>query len=149
MSASGRVAIALAARLGDVMELTDAQYERIAPLLPKPRGKLTIPERQVLNALLYPAEQACKWRALPERFGPWHALYMRLNRWAKAGVLAELPQELSAELNWNALSLDSTMIKLHPDATGAPGKGGARRSDVRAAVGRPSSTPWSPTSARC
>ena len=33
------------------MELTDAQYERIAPLLPKPRGSLNIPHRQALNAL--------------------------------------------------------------------------------------------------
>ena len=144
--------MALAARLGDLMELIDAQYERIAPLLPKPRGKLTIPERQVLNALLYLAEQDCKWRALPERFGPWHTIYMRLNRWAKAGVLArvlaELQQELLTELNWDALSLDSTIIKLHSDATGAPNKGGAKRSVVRAGAGRPSSTPWSPTSAR-
>ena len=60
VSASGRVGAALAARLGDVMELTDAQYARIAPLLPKPRGKLTIPERQVLNALFYLAEHGCK-----------------------------------------------------------------------------------------
>ena len=153
VSASGRVGAALAARLGDVMELTDAQYARIAPLLPKPRGKLTIPERQVLNALFYLAEHGCKWRGLPERFGPWHTIYMRLNRWAKAGVLArvlaELPQELLAELNWDALCLDSTIIKLHPDAAGAPRKGGAKRSAGRAGRGgRPSSTPWSPTSAR-
>ena len=141
----------LAAGAGELMELTDAQYERVAPLLPKPRGKLTIPERQVLNALLYIAEHGCKWRGLPERFGHWHTIYMRLNRWAKAGVLArvlaELQQELLAELDWDTLCLDSTIIKLHPDAAGAPQKGGARRSDARAAVGRPSSTCWSWTSA--
>ena len=142
---------ALAARLGDVMELTDAQYARIAPLLSKPRGMVTISERQVLNALCYLAEHGCKWRGLPERVGPWHTVYMRLNRWAKAGVparvLAELQQELLAELNWDALCLDSTIIKLHPDAAGASRHRGAKRSAVRAGVGRPSSTPWSPTSA--
>ena len=33
------------------MRLTDAQYERVAPLLSLPRGKLTVPQRQVLDAL--------------------------------------------------------------------------------------------------
>ena len=47
------------------MELTDARHERIAPLLPKPRGSLTIPHRQALNALLYVAKEGCTWRGLP------------------------------------------------------------------------------------
>ena len=84
-SASGRLGTALAARLGDVMELTDAQDTRIARVLSKPRGAVAIPERQVRNALCYLAEHGCKWRSLPERFGPWHTVCMRLNRWAKAG----------------------------------------------------------------
>ncbi len=39
------------------MKLTDAQYERVAPLLPLPRGKLTVPQRQVLDALRYMAKE--------------------------------------------------------------------------------------------
>ena len=42
------------------MELTDAQYERIAPLLPKARGSLKIPHRQALNTLLQ-AEPSEGW----------------------------------------------------------------------------------------
>ena len=127
------------------MELSDEQYERIAPLLPRVRGNTRLSQRQVLNGLLYMAEQGCKWRALPERFGPWHTVYMRLNRWAKAGVLERVFEALLAEQaaarQWDALSLDSTIIKLHPDATGARRRGGARRSAAPAAAGRPSSTP--------
>lgn len=96
------------------MELTDAQYERIAPLLPKPRGTLTTPGRQVLNALLYRAEHGCSWRGLPDRFGHWHRIYKRLDRWSKSGVLAqvlaELQQELAPELYRRALSLGSLDI---------------------------------------
>ena len=73
--------------LGDQMTLTDAQYERVAPLLPTPRGKLTIPQRQVLDALFYIAKEGCTWPGLPDEFGHWRTFYMRLNRWAKAGVL--------------------------------------------------------------
>ena len=79
------------------MELTDAQYERIAPYLPQPSGHTKLPHRQVLNALLYVAEQGCKWRALPESFGPWHTVYQRLNRWAKRGVLERVFAELQRD----------------------------------------------------
>ena len=134
------------------MELSDAQYERIAPLLPKPRGSLSIPHRQALNALLYVAKEGCSWRGLPEHFGNWHTVYVRLNRWAKRGVLervlGELQRDHVGSLTLETLSLDSTIIKLHADGSGARRKGGARRSGARAAAGRPSSTPWSPTNAR-
>lgn len=51
------------------------------------RGNVSIPNLQVLNAILYVAEHGCKWRGLPKRFGNWHTIYTRMNRWAKAGVL--------------------------------------------------------------
>ncbi len=57
------------------LELTDAQYERIAPLLPKQRGNVSLSNLRVLNAILYVAEHGCKWRGLPERFGNWHTIY--------------------------------------------------------------------------
>ena len=120
------------------MRLTDAQYERIAPLLSTPRGKLTVPQRQVMDALFYIAKEGCTWRGLPPEFGPWHPIYMRLNRWAKAGVLervvTELQRDRLAGLELDALSLDSTIIQLHADGTGALRKRGARRSAARAAA---------------
>lgn len=119
------------------MRLADAQYERVAPLLPLPRGKLTVPQRQVLDALFYIAKAGCTWRALPTEFGPWHTIYMRLNRWAKAGVLARVLSELQrdqlAALELDALCLDSTIIKRHADGAGALRNRGARRSAVRGA----------------
>ena len=119
------------------MELTDAQYERIAPLLPKPRGSLTIPHRQALNALLYVGKEGCTWRGLPPRFGNWHTVYVRVNRWAKRGVLERVWRELQgdqgAARHLEALSLDSTIIKLHAAGSGAPRKRGGKRSAARGA----------------
>ena len=106
-------------------------------MLPLPRGKLTVPQRQVLDALFYIAKEGCTWRALPTEFGPWHTIYMRLNRWAKADVLARVVSELQrdqlAPLELDALCLDSTIIKLHAYGAGALRKRGARRSAVRGA----------------
>ena len=59
------------------MELTETQYARIAPCLPRQRGNVSMPNLQVLNAILYVAEQGCKWRGLPKRFGNWHTIYTR------------------------------------------------------------------------
>ena len=50
-----------------VMEISPEQYERIAPYLPVQRGNVSIPNLQVLNAILYVAEHGCKWRGLPPR----------------------------------------------------------------------------------
>ena len=36
------------------MEITEAQYARIAPHLPVQRGNVSLSNQQVLNAILYP-----------------------------------------------------------------------------------------------
>src|SRR5579863_3462934 len=105
------------------MEITEEQYARIKDSLPVQRGNVSLPNLQFLNAVLFVAEQGCKWRGLPRRFGNWHTIYTRMNRWSKAGVLARLFEHLQREqiirIKIEAVSLDSTMIKVHPDGTGA------------------------------
>lgn len=75
------------------------------------------------RAILYVAEHGCKWRGLPKRFGNWHTIYTRMNRWTKAGVLDRMFEELQraqvVRIRIEAVSLDSTSIKVHPDGTGA------------------------------
>ena len=56
------------------MEITEAQYQRIAHCLPVQRGNVRLTNRQVLNAILYVAEHGCKWRGLPAQFGKWHTV---------------------------------------------------------------------------
>jgi transposase len=105
------------------MEITEEQYARIKDSLPVQRGNVTLNNLQVLNAILYVAEQGCKWRGLPKRFGRWHTIYTRMNRWAKSGVLDRVFEKLQAEqivrIKIEAFLLDSTSVKVHPDGTGA------------------------------
>ena len=105
------------------MELTESQYQLIQPFLPRQRGNVSLTNLQVLNAILYVAEQGCKWRGLPQSFGKWHTIYTRMNRWAKSGVLdrvfAALQQRQIIQVRVEAVSLDSTAVKVHPDGTGA------------------------------
>ena len=123
------------------MEITEEQYQRIAGCLPRQRGNVSLSNLQVLNAILYVAEHGCKWRGLPKRFGNWHTIYTRMNRWSKAGVLdrlfARLQQEQLVRIKIEALGLDSTSVKVHPDGTGALKKTALRPSASPAAAGPP------------
>ena len=110
------------------MELTREQFSLIEPLLPVQRGNVNHDNFKVVNGILYIAEQGCKWRALPPRFGNWHTIYTRMNRWAKSGVLDRVFEELQRKhvimVRIEAVSLDSTSVKVHPDGTGALKKRG-------------------------
>src|SRR5688572_32864682 len=114
------------------MEINAAQFSRIEPFLPVQRGNVSLSNLQVVNAILYVAENGCKWRALPKRFGNWHTIYTRMNRWAKAGVLDRVFDKLQAEqlihITLDSVSLDSTIVKVHPDGTGALKKTAHKRS---------------------
>ncbi len=116
------------------MEITEAQYRRIEACLPRQRGNVSLSNLQVLNAILFVAEHGCKWRGLPKRFGNWHTIYTRMNRWSKAGVLdrlfAKLQEEQIVRIKIEAVSLDSTTVKVHPDGTGALKKTAPRPSAV-------------------
>ena len=107
-------------------EISEAQYELIRPYLPVQRGNVRISNLTMINAVLYVAENGCKWRALPPAFGNWHTIYTRLRRWTEAGVLdrvfAALQEHRLIRIRVECLGLDSTSVKVHPDGTGAPKK---------------------------
>src|SRR5271169_4358752 len=110
------------------MEITAAQYQRIKDCFPRQRGNVSLSHLQVINAILYVAEQGCKWRGLPARFGNWHTIYVRMNRWAKNGVLDRVFEKLQLEqivrIKIEAFALDSTSVKVHPGWHGGVKKNG-------------------------
>lgn len=128
-------------RQSEAVEITEEQYRRIEDCLPRQRGNVSMSNLQVINAILHVAEQGCKWRGLPKRLGNWHTIYMRMNRWSKAGVLdrvfTRLQQEQIIQIKLEAVSLDSTSIKVHPDGTGALKKTAHRPSENHEEAGQP------------
>jgi transposase len=79
------------------MGIPAEQYQKIKGSPPIQRGNVKIHNLQVLNAILYVAEQGCKWRGLPSRFGNWHSICTRMNRWDKSGVLDRVFETLQTE----------------------------------------------------
>jgi transposase len=118
-------------------ELTDAQWARLAPLLPpqKPAtGRPARDHRQMLNAMLWLHATGAQWRDLPERYGPWQSVATRFYRWVQAGVwdaiLAALQRQGDAagRLDWSAHFVDGTVIRAHQHAAGARrARGGAQQ----------------------
>lgn len=114
------------------MELNEQQYDKIAKYLPRQRGNVSMSNLQLVNAILYVTENGCKWRALPKSYGNWHTVYTRMNRWSKNGVLQHLFEALQQEnvirIKMEAVCLDSTSIKVHPNGTGALKKAASKES---------------------
>jgi transposase len=131
--------------------ISDALWDELAPLVT--RAKRTkagsppdLPDRQFLEALLFLADSGCKWRQLPERYGAWDAVYNRYRRWLAAGIFermfADLP-DLGPPLDGvRRVFVDSTVIRAHASAAGAPAKKGgkpSKRSGVPVEAFRPKS----------
>ena len=74
-------------------------------------------------------------------------IYVRVNRWAKKGVLQaaflRLQQLRIIQIKVNVVSLDSTCIKVHPDGMGALKKTALSPSGEQEADGIPNFI-WSP-----
>lgn len=108
-------------------ELSEAQWTRIAPLLP---GKTTDPGRTAadnrlfVNGVLWVLRSGAFWQHLPERYGKWKSVHARFTRWAKNGVWEKVFAELIKARDNKYLMLDSTLVRVHQQAAG--GKGGAR-----------------------
>jgi transposase len=81
-------------------ELTDQEWERLAPLLPamRPqRGGRWRDHRQVLNGILFRVRTGVPWRDLPERYGPWETVYKRFARWQTDGTWATVEASLQTQ----------------------------------------------------
>ena len=116
-------------------ELTDDEWERLAPLLPAmtpQRGGRWRDHRQVLNGILFRVRTGVPWRDLPDRYGPWETVYKRFARWQTDGTWdrllthAHTKADAVGEVEW-IVSVDSSVVRAHQHAAGAR-KGGSPRS---------------------
>lgn len=108
-------------------ELTDQEWEQIAPLLPaqnteKP-GRPPKDNRLMLNAMVWLARSGAAWRDLPERYGPWTSVYSRFRKWIDDGILDNIFRVLSLEAELEDLSIDASIVQAHQHSAGAK-KGG-------------------------
>lgn len=111
--------------------LTDAQWEKIRPLLPKrPKhpqgGRPPANDRKVLEGILWILRSGARWQDLPEEFPSPATCWRRLRDWEEQEVWLTIWRAFLAELNqreqldWSESFLDGSF---------APAKKGARKSE--------------------
>ena len=116
--------------------LTNKAWEQLAAALEgiRPKsgapGKLSV--RLFLEAVLYIARTGTPWRDLPKFFGNWQAVYMRFRRWEASGIWCKLWKVLQQDRFKRArqIFIDSTVIRAHRHAAGAPKKSGGQEAQA-------------------
>ncbi|WP_349603002.1 IS5 family transposase [Azospirillum argentinense] len=117
-------------------ELSDAQWDRIADLMPRsnPRGGgVWRDHRQVVDGLMWKLNTGAQWRDIPERYGPWQTIYERFVRWRYDGLFERILDRLRLQLDADGRidvdlwCIDGTSIRASRSAAGG-GKRGARTS---------------------
>ena len=112
----------------DRHDLSDGQWAQLAPFVPVERtgraGRPWTPHRQVINGVLWRVRTGAPWRDLPSSYGCWKTVYARHRRWSGDGtwglLLAELMRGSDADDAEWVVSVDSTSIRAHHHAAGAP-----------------------------
>lgn len=76
--------------------LTDAQWDYLQPMLPKPatRGRPPTDLRPVIDAIFYVVKGGVPWRYLPAGFPPWQTVYGVFRRWKDSHLWAALNDAL-------------------------------------------------------
>ncbi|MEV0109815.1 IS5 family transposase [Nocardia sp. NPDC050799] len=108
-------------------DLTDAQWARLEPLLPRGRKPGRPPvwtKRQLIDGIRWRTRVGCPWRDIPPHYGSWPAVYGLFRRWQRAGVWALILKmlqcfaESAGRIVWQ-ISVDSTIMRAHQHAAGA------------------------------
>lgn len=99
--------------------LTDAQWQKIEPLLPKPKrsssgGRPPADARGVLEGILWVLKSGARWKDLPARFPSPSTCWRRLRDWEEADIwltiwrafLEELDEQ--GRINWAEVFADGT-----------------------------------------
>ncbi len=100
-------------------ELTEAQWWRVEPLLPRRVGTVGRPakdNRRFVNAVLWVVRSGMRWADLPGRYGKYKSVHKRFVRWAEMAVWDRIFADLVGDQKNPYLMLDSTIVRAHQQA---------------------------------
>jgi transposase len=119
-------------------DVSDEEWSLVIPyltLMKEAAPQREYPMRELFNALRYVIRYGIAWRAIPNDFPPWSAVYQQAQRWMAAGCFEALAQDLRAVLRLAAgrkqepvaAIIDSRTLRSTPESGTRAGYDGARR----------------------
>lgn len=137
------MSVQLATHYKDVpsWQLCDSFWERIKPLLPKPKsrfrgrgkkrknigGRPPADPHKVIEGILYILRTGCQWNAAPSEFGSGKTLHKYFQKWSRQGIFKkmwkagwlEYDEIKGIDWQWQAADGANTKAPLGGQATGA------------------------------
>ena len=83
--------------------------------------------RRFLSAVLWITKKVRLGGPLPKAYGYWHTIYRRFGRWCDACVFEKLHEHFHEAGEISACLIDSTIVRAHSCAAGAPEKKSKKR----------------------
>ncbi len=117
-------------RRNGLREIPDDLWNLIQCLLPpdKPpgaNGRPRVPNRTVLDGILYVLRTGCQWKMVPRQYSSGSTCHLRFQTWVRAGVFERMWRVCLRHyddlrgIDWRFQSLDSAIVS-------APVKGGIK-----------------------
>ena len=82
-------------------DLTDAQWDELAPLLPPANARghpRTVDLREVINCILYVLRGGIPWRLLPHDLPPWGTVWWYFRKWRLDGTWERIHDALQPKV---------------------------------------------------
>lgn len=106
-------------------DLSDAQWDLLAPLIPEPSAQAareTISRREIVNAILYLLRTGCSWRQMPHDLPNGKTAYHYFRLWKRDGTwekaMSSLRKQVRTQMGRDpepsAAIIDSQSIKTSP-----------------------------------
>lgn len=109
--------------------ISDDLWAVIEPVLPANRCRRGRPwndHRRTLEGIAWRFRTGSPWRDLPTEFGPWQSVWERHRRWSTDGTYTAMFTAVREEAGveeeqlLELISVDSTSVRVHQHAAGAP-----------------------------